>query len=157
MRTLFVALTLVLSASVADAQVRQDLIELGGSGSLQYSDGDAIFILRPSVGYFLTDRFEIGLNPVIVAGFGDESVFLTAFGALHFPSDPTARTVPFVGVDLGLSLTDGSGLALGAQGGIKQFFLPGGALTAAAFVDTNDGFDPVILGVQAGVSIFIGR
>ena len=157
MRLVLLAFAAVaLAAPPADAQVRRDLVEVGGAGFLRFTDG-AFLSLQPTLGYFVTDRVEVGLNPNIATNFEDGSVFLLAFGALHFPSAPDARTVPFVGANLGASVTDGGGLAIGAQGGIKQFFLPGGALTVSAFANTDDSFDDVVAGVQAGVSIFVGR
>ena len=149
-------LTLLALASTAHAQVQEGLVELGGSGSLRLTDG-VFLVLNPTLGYFVTDRIEVGFNPAFATDFEDGSAFLTAFGALHFPSEPASRTVPFVGINLGASLTDGGGFAFGGQGGIKRFFNPGGALTVAAVVNADDSFDNVSAGVQAGVSIFLGR
>lgn len=81
---------------------------------------------------------------------------MTVFGALHVPQSTSDTSVPYVGVNLGANLSGGGGLAVGAEGGLKQFFLPGGALTVAAFLNTNSGLDAVTLGVGAGVSIFLG-
>ncbi len=147
---------ILLMSSAVSAQVDQGDIEIGGSAAFQIFDGNAFLALTPTVGLFVTDAIEVGLNPQIITDFEDGTVFLTAFGAYHFNA-PGKRTVPFVGANLGASLTDGGGLALGAQGGIKHFFSPGGAVTLAAVLNTNDDFDPVVLGVQAGVSIFISR
>ena len=155
MRPLLLAALALLLASAPDAQVRQGMIEVGGSGFVTFTDG-GFLSLTPVVGYFLTDRLEVGLNPRFATDFDDGSAFLTAFGALHVPSTPDSRSVPYVGASVGSSLTDGGGVALGAEGGVKLFFLPGGAVTVNAFANTDDSFDAVTAGVQGGVSIFIG-
>jgi len=155
MRFACLVLLAVAAASAPSAQVRQDLVELGGSGTLQFSDGDAVLYLSPTLGYFVTNQIEVGLNPSIATDFDDGTVYLTAFGAYHFAASPTARTVPFVAALLGGSVTDGGGLALGAEAGVKQFFQPGGALVVNAFVTTDESFDAVVAGVEAGVSIFL--
>lgn len=157
MRLLLALLVCLAFSATADAQVRKDLIELGGSGSISVTDGNAFATFSPVVGYFISDRIEVGFNPTIRSGLSTNDVFLTAFGAFHFASNPDARTVPFAGASLGASLSDGGGLAIGAQGGVKHFVAPGGAVTLAAVVNTNDDFDPIQFGVQAGVSIFFAR
>ena len=157
MRVLLAFLVCLAISATSDAQVRADLIEVGGTGSLTFTDGNGRLILSPVLGYFVSDRIEVGFNPTLTSGLGDNSVFLTAFGAFHFASGPDARTVPYVAANLGASLSDGGGIALGAQGGIKHFVAPGGAITLAAVVNTNDDFDPIQLGLQAGVSVFFGR
>ena len=154
MRLLLLA-TLSLAAT-ADAQVRQGLFEVGGAASLYSRDaGDdrvTVFTLAPEVGYLFTDQLEAGFALVYtkVEGF-DGSGDLALFAEYHFGA-PGARTVPFLGLRVGTSITDDGDVLFGGNGGAKVFFLPGGAVTGELVVLT-DG-DDVDLGVQAGVAIF---
>lgn len=151
-------LTLALLPALAHAQVRQGLVELGGNASLTSVDaGDdrqTVFVFSPRVGYFLTRELEAGveLNYVSVEDGGD-SGDLGVFGAYHFVSRRRARTVPFLGASIGTSFTDDTDVVVGAFGGAKFFFLPGGALTGQLALRT-DG-DTANFGVEAGVSIFL--
>lgn len=149
---LFLALTFATSSS---AQVRQGLVELGGSASLISIEGTTVLSLAPTVGYFLTDAVEatVGLSYAKVEGV-DGSGSLTLGGAYHF-ARPRATTVPFVEALVGTSFTDGGDVVFGGGGGAKFFFLPGGALTARLQILT-DG-DVTQVGALGGVSIFIGR
>ena len=80
---------------------------------------------------------------------------LTGVGAFHFVRGRGATTVPYAGGSLGANVSSGGGLALGLEGGVKQFIVPGGAITASAFISTTGDFNPFTIGVQGGVSIFI--
>lgn len=160
MRRLLLLSALLLSASAADAQVREGLIELGGTASLTSRDGGddrfTVLNLAPEVGYFLTDRLEAGVALAYSKDFvdGDDPEGqgdLAVFGEYHF-GQRGARTVPFLGVRLGTSITEDSDLIFGGSGGAKFFFLPGGALVADGFVYTTG--DQTTIGAEAGVSIF---
>lgn len=152
MRPLLAVLAALLFASAPDAQVRQGLVELGGSASFLSYDGTTVLQFSPAVGYFFTDALEAGarLNYQKIEGF-DGSGSISLFGAYHF-GGPGATTVPFLEANLGVDLTGDSDLLFGGRGGAKFFFLPGGALTAAALVQTTGDF--TIVGAEAGVSIF---
>lgn len=151
MRILLLSALVALTAS-ADAQVREGLVELGGSASFSSTEGVTVFQFAPTLGYFLTDRVEGGvqLRYTKVESF-DGNGDLTVFGAYHF-GRRGATTVPFVRVQLGTSLTDESDLVFGGAGGAKFFFLPGGALTGEGFLLTTG--DLTTVGAAAGVSIF---
>lgn len=146
------ALLVVLTASAPSAQVQQGLKELGGSASFRSTEGFTVFTFSPTLGYFFTDALEAGLRlnyQKVEDRDGDGALFV--FGAYHF-GGPGATTVPFLEANLGTSITSDSDLAFGGRGGAKFFFLPGGALTADAFVTTTG--DVTTIGAEAGVSIF---
>ncbi len=153
MRLALLALAAVLLAAAPHAQVRQGLIELGGTASFESVDGNTTFQFNPAVGYFLTDALEAGvrLRYRKIEGL-DGNGALLVFGAYHF-ARPGQTTVPFIEANLGTSITDDSDLVFGGRGGAKFFFLPGGALVADVFVRT-DG-DNTGVGAEAGVSIFL--
>ena len=142
---------LAFTTVAADAQVRQGLIELGGSASFISYDGDTQLVLAPSVGYFVTDALEIGANLAYIRneGGGDFGT-LTLAADYHF-ARPGATTVPFVGAQIGTSFTDDTDLVGGGSAGAKFFFLPGGAITAELQVLTGNGTQ---VGALGGVSIF---
>lgn len=152
-------LSLALWPALATAQVRQGLVELGGTASLTSFDrGDdrqTVFFLAPRVGYFLTREFEAGVDLNYYKAEGqDDYGSLGVFAAYHFVprSRRPVRTVPFLGASIGTSFTDDADVIAGAFGGAKFFFLPGGALTGQLALRT-DG-DAANFGVEGGVSIF---
>lgn len=151
-RTILLTAALLGLASTAQSQVRQGLVELGGSGSFTSTEGFTVFRLAPSVGYFLTPQLEGGVQlDYVKAENSDGNGSLTVFGEYHF-GYRGARTVPFVGVSLGTNLTGESDLVFGGQGGAKFFFLPGGALTGEGFLRTTG--DVTTVGAAAGVAIY---
>lgn len=153
MRSLLLALALLVSVAPSSAQVAEGLVELGGSASFTSTEGFTVLQFSPTVGYFFTDALEAGLRLSYVKPEGVDGVGnLFAFGAYHF-GRRGATTVPFLEANLGTSITDDSDLVFGGRGGAKFFFLPGGALTAGAFVSTDGDFTTV--GAEAGVSIFL--
>ena len=160
MSRLLLLAAFLLASTAADAQVREGLIELGGTASLSSVDGgdDRVTVLQlaPEVGYFFTDRLEagvaLGYTKLFVDGNDpDGQGDLAVFGEYHF-GQRGATTVPFLGVRLGTSITSDSDLIFGGSGGAKFFFLPGGALTGEVVLVT-DG-DALNVGLQGGVSIF---
>ena len=157
MRLSLLTLALLTFAAAPEAQVRQGLLELGGSASLESLDAgdDRLTVLQfsPVVGYFFTDALEagVGLSYVKVEDV-DGSGFINLFGAYHF-ARRGQTTVPYLKAQIGTSFTDDSDLQFGGSGGAKFFFLPGGALTGEVFLLT-DG-DALNVGAQAGVSIFL--
>ncbi|MEO0558507.1 MAG: hypothetical protein AAF170_10020 [Bacteroidota bacterium] len=156
MRLVLVALAIGLSIPSTSAQVAKELLELGGSGFLTVVRGNVNLSLSPRVGYFVSDRVEVGINPLVFTNFdGEGSAVIAAFGAYHFVQDMRATTVPFAGGSLGANVSSGGGLAIGAEGGIKQFVIPGGAVTVSAFISTTGDFNPFTTGVQGGVAIFL--
>ena len=160
MRRLLLLSAVLLSTVAADAQVRQGLLEVGGTASLTSFDlGDdrAIALqLSPEIGYFFTDALEagvaVGYTKVFVDGNDpDGQGRLDLFSEYHF-ARRGATTVPFLGVRLGTSLTDDSDIRFGGSGGAKFFFLPGGAITGEVVL-VSEG-SALNVGAQAGVSIF---
>ena len=152
MRRLLLLLPAVLLTSVAaGAQVREGLVELGGSASFVSFDGNTQLLLEPSVGYFLTDALEAGVSLYYInqEDFGDLGT-LTLTADYHF-GRPGATTVPFIGAQVGTSFTDDTGLVAGGGAGAKFFFLPGGAITGEIKVLTGGG---TTVGAFGGVSIF---
>ena len=152
MRRLLLLSAALLVSAAPHAQVQRGLVELGGSASLQSTEGFTVFQFAPALGYFLTDALETGarLNYVKFEGSdGDGALFV--FAAYHFGRF-RATTVPFLEANLGTSVTGESDLVFGGRGGAKVFFLPGGALTADGFIYTTG--EVTTVGAEAGVSIF---
>ncbi len=145
--------SLLLIAPVAAAQVGQGQIELSGSAAFTSTEGLTVFQLSPTIGYFLTDAVVAGfeLQYVSVEGNGD-SGSIGPFVAYHF-GNRAATIRPFLQAQVATSFTDDSDILFGGAGGVKYFFLPGGALRGQLFVLT-DGEDTQI-GVSGGVSIFL--
>ena len=149
------ALALLLAASAfvppASAQVRQGLVELGGSASFVSFDGDTQLLLEPSVGYFLTDALEAGVSLFYVNAEDQGDLGTLVLTADYHFGRPGATTVPFLGAQVGTSFTDDTDVVVGGGGGAKFFFLPGGAVTAELKVLTGGG---TTVGAFGGVSIF---
>ncbi len=145
-------LALLAFAPVASAQVSQGQLELSGSAALFSSDGTTVLQLAPSLGYFFTNAFEGGveLQYTSVEGSGSDGQ-ITPFLAYHFLRG--GRALPFVQAQIGTSFTGDANIVFGGAGGVKYFFLPGGALRGQVFVLT-DG-DVTNAGVSGGVSIFL--
>ena len=151
MRRLLLLSAVLFTTVAADAQVRQGLIELGGSGSLSSIDGTTQLLLEPSVGYFLTDALEAGVSLfyVNIEDGGDlGTLVLTA--DYHF-GRPGATTVPFVGAQVGTSFTNDTDVVAGGGVGAKFFFAPGGAITGEIKLLTGGG---TTVGAFGGASIF---
>ncbi len=151
MRRLFLFSALLLTSYAADAQVRQGLVELGGSASFVSFDGQTQLLLEPSAGYFLTDALEAGVSLVYVnlEDAGDSGT-LALTADYHF-GRPGATTVPFIGAQVGTSFTDDTDVVVGGGAGAKFFFLPGGAITGEIKVLSGGG---TTVGAFGGVSIF---
>lgn len=150
---LLLLLTFLALAPAASAQVGQGQIELSGSAAFTSTEGLTVFQLAPTVGYFLTDAVEAGfeLQYISVEGNGD-SGSIGPFVAYHF-GNRAATVRPFLQAQVATSFTDDSDILFGGAGGVKYFFLPGGALRAQLFALT-DG-DLTQIGVSGGVSIFL--
>jgi hypothetical protein len=97
-------------------------------------DATTIFSFGPEIGYFVTDGFEIGLNPgvsllpgmsVITPNEGDGMTVLQLFAFPAYTFRPKESTVyPFIQVPLGYTSTSSgnssqSGFSWGIKGGIK--------------------------------------
>lgn len=160
MRYLIASLALLLcGATAANAQIDQDVVQVGGSGSVILSP-DFNVQLSPIAGYFVTPNIEVGLNPTVTTDFEDFSAFLTAFGSYYPTGGTERRTYPFVGGSLGLSLTDdGGGLVIGGRVGVQRFISESAALSLSLDALTTDDFDfdTALFSVNAGFSIFIDR
>ena len=150
-----VAALLFAGAQTAEAQIRQQLVELNLLGSLQtVSNGESVTSSRVDVraGYFFTPELEIGfaINSTKVESL-DAYGSIGIFGAYHF-ADPLARTVPFAGAQFGSGFGNDSGTAYGVFGGLKYFITPGGAIIPQAFIQQNG--DLTEYGLQAGIALF---
>jgi hypothetical protein len=147
--TLLATLFLALPAT---AQVSEGLFELRGSAAFSSTEGTTVLQFSPQLGYFFTNAIEagVGLDYIKIENI-DGQGSLTLFAAYHF-GRRGATTVPFLEASLGTSLTEDSDLVFGGSGGLKVFFLPGGALTGEVFVLTSG--DITTVGVAGGVAIF---
>ena len=146
-------LTLLALVPAASAQVREGQLELAGSASFSSTEGTTVFQLAPTVGYFFTDAFEGGveLNYTSIENGGDSGT-VGPFLAYHF-GDRRAKARPFLQAQIATSFTDDTDVVFGGAGGVKYFFLPGGALRGQVFVLTSG--DVTQVGVSGGVAIFL--
>ncbi|MFN3596505.1 MAG: hypothetical protein ACK41D_04470 [Rubricoccaceae bacterium] len=151
---LLCALALALAAP-ASAQIARGDLEIAGAAGLSTRDGLTTLQLAPSAGYFLTPAVQAGLDLsyVRVSGNGQRSSggTLGPFVAYHF-NPPGARTVPFFGAQVGVTLTGEEQLSYGGFAGVKHFVSPGGAVSARAVVGSED--DELTFGTVLGVSVF---
>ncbi len=115
------------------------VVELGGSVAFQsitsVSDGQTsgttftTFALEPSIGYFVTDGLEIGLDPVSLTinsstGATSSTTQLHLLGALAYNFRTEGASYPFIeGMGGFSSVSSGSvsnsGFTWGARGGVK--------------------------------------
>ncbi|MDT0633132.1 hypothetical protein RQM47_12720 [Rubrivirga sp. S365] len=158
MRLFLLATALLFTASVADAQIQQDVIQVGGTGNLSI-EPEFAFGLAPVVGYFITDNIEVGGNPRLATDFSDFfNATISAFGNYYPTGGTDTNTYPFIGANLGVNVGDGGGgIGIGGQAGVQRFISDTAALTLAVRATTDDDFDEVTLLAEAGFSIFINR
>lgn len=142
----------VLFASISNAQEMKKFAlkgstELGGSISFQSltpvsngNTGDAttVFSLMPYIGYFVTDGFEIGLNPLGIASYsfsGNSTTQVMIFAAPSYNFKTEGIAYPFIEALLGYtSQSDGStrsGFSWGGRGGVKLAITNQGLLNLA--------------------------
>jgi Outer membrane protein beta-barrel domain len=143
-------LTGIIVVSQAEAQglngfAKKGDVEFGGSVSYQHttaiSEGtefptqtNSIFSFFPYAGYFLTDGFEIGLNPLGIQTYWDSQDKITNLTVLLAPSynfDIGGKVFPFVEAQLGytqevfggslaeLNPSKRDGFSWGGRAGIK--------------------------------------
>jgi hypothetical protein len=138
--TVFTLAMIVCIASVSFAQdgkkfATKGSSELGGSISFQSltpvsngNTGDAttIFSLAPFIGYFVTDGFEIGLNPLGItsisySGSSATQIMILAAPSYNFKTE--GIVYPFIEALLGYSSQSNgstrSGFSWGGRGGVK--------------------------------------
>lgn len=158
MRLFLLATALLFTASVADAQIAQDVIQVGGTGNLSI-EPEFAFGLAPVVGYFVTDNIEVGGNPRLSTDFSDFfNATISAFGNYYPTGGTDTDTYPFIGANFGVAVGDGGGgILIGGQAGIQRFISDSAALTLAVRASSDDSFDAVTLLAEAGFSIFINR
>ncbi len=180
-RLLSVIFVLGLIGSVALSQDfgKEGIIEFGGTASFSSStpvaagttgDATTIIALAPTVGYFLMDGIEIGVDPLAFSSVSYKSNTLStigfwAFGAYHFMTMGT--TYPYLQALVGYTSISnggsGGGLAYGVAGGAK-FEIAGGLLLNAQasykfYTYTPSGVDDRVgnnvLMVGVGISGFL--
>jgi hypothetical protein len=138
--TIFTLAIIMCITSVSFAQegkkfATKGSTELGGSISFQsltsVSNGNTgnaikIFSVAPYIGYFVTDGFEIGLNPlgftsISYSGSSEKQIMIFAAPSYNFKTEGIAY--PFVEALLGYtSQSNGStqsGFSWGGRGGVK--------------------------------------
>jgi hypothetical protein len=118
---------------------QKGVVELGGSVSFSSrtavyngsTNGDAFTTLsiQPYLGYFVTDKFELGLNPLGLTYMSQGSSNATQIGIFLAPSynfiTTSGKLFPFIEGLIGYSSqtstgsTDRSGLSYGGRTGIK--------------------------------------
>jgi len=169
---LSILLLVILFGSIAFSQDfgKQGVIEIGGMAGFSSATpvvngetGDAIttIMLEPTVGYFVIDGLEVGLNPLSFQSMKvpDEDAISTigfwAFGAYHFMT--MGKTYPYIEALLGytsMSSGDNSygGLAYGVGAGAK-FEIAGGLLLNAAVDYRFYTYDSDLTGGRDGANI----
>ncbi len=160
MRLFLLATALLFTVSVADAQIAEDVIEVGGTAKIDFAP-DFNVGLAPVVGYFVTPKFQVGANPNVATDFDDFFMSISAFGAYYPTGGTETQTYPFGGLSLGANIAggDGGGLAIGARVGVQRFVTDSAALTLALNGSTTDDFDfdEADLFLSAGFSVFLNR
>jgi len=142
----------IVFASVSSAQETKKFAlkgstELGGSISFQsltpVSNGNTgnvttIFSLAPYVGYFVTDGFEIGLNPLEITSIslsGSSATQVMIFAAPSYNFKTEGIAYPFIEALLGYTFQSNgssrSGFSWGGRGGVKLAVTDKGLLNLA--------------------------
>ena len=180
---LSILLLVILLGSIAFSQDfgKQGVIEIGGMAGFSSATlvvngetGDAIttIMLEPTVGYFVIDGLEVGLNPLSFQSMKvpDEDAISTigfwAFGAYHFMT--MGKTYPYIQALLGYTTMSAGGesaggLAYGIAAGVK-FEIAGGLLLNAGaeyrfftydFEETDSRDGSNVLSIGIGLSGFL--
>jgi hypothetical protein len=118
---------------------QKGVVELGGSVSFSsrvavyngstYGDAFTTFSVQPYIGYFVTDKFELGVNPLGITYMSQGSSNATQIGIFLAPSynftTTSGNLFPFIEGLIGYTSqtstgsTDLSGLSYGGRAGIK--------------------------------------
>jgi hypothetical protein len=114
---------------------RKGVVELGGGITFQSltpvqndqtDDAITVFLMMPYIGYFVTDGFQIGVNPLGIGTMNYKNESTTAIMALLAPSynfSTGGSAYPFVELLLGYTAlsngTERSGFTWGGRGGAK--------------------------------------
>jgi hypothetical protein len=174
---LSVVLLVILFSSLAFSQhfAEQGVIEFGGTAGFmsatpvvngETGDATSTFMLEPTLGYFVIDGLEVGLNPLSIQSIsppeGDalSTIGVWAFGAYHFTT--MGKTYPYIEALLGYTTMSAGGesaggLAYGVGAGAK-FEIAGGLLLNAGLdyrfytydydeTDSRDGVNALSIGV----------
>jgi hypothetical protein len=129
------------------AYARQGVLELGGSASFTTGGDFTQLSVRPSIGWFLADNFELsGILTLSYANVGDQSA--TSWGLLAEPSYHLALSSQmwaFIGLGLGVSHVDnaGTGFAMAPRLGMNFLVGRSGILTPALLLQysTTDAIE----------------
>ena len=130
--------------------------ELGGNISFQSASGLSTFSFTPSVGYFVGDGFELGLDPLGIStawSGGSSSTQLTILAAPSYNFRTNGFAYPFIGALLGYSHDSGGpngGFTWGASGGVK-LAVTSGTLIDLALQDTGGRNQ---FSISAGLSLW---
>ncbi len=134
-----IAITILLVATSANAQITKGNWMVGGSGSFysedykneQFKYKNTVFGLRPNIGYFLINRLALGVSPVITFTKTDVSGTspVTSYGAGIFTRyyilnpEKKINILTHVGYSLSKSSnSDGTSTILDLRGG-PAFFI----------------------------------
>lgn len=182
-KMLSILILVVLFGSLAFSQDfgKTGVLEFGGTAGFmsmtpvmdgETGDATSYIMLEPSIGYFVMDGLEVGLNPLSIESIspsgGDAitNIGAWAFGAYHFMT--MGKTYPYIEALLGYTTMSAGGesaggLAYGIGAGAK-FEITGGLLLNAALdyrfhtydIDETDGRDGEnILSIGVGLSGFL--
>jgi hypothetical protein len=149
------ALAPQVSAHVGKSFASKGATELGGNISFQSVSGLSIFSFTPSVGYFVGDGFELGLDPLGISTVwsgGSASTQLTILAAPSYNFVTNGFVYPFIGALLGYTHDSGGskgGFTWGGSGGVK-FAVTSGALIDLALQDTGSNH----FSISAGLSLW---
>lgn len=128
-RVLVMMIVVIVALVMASAAFAQDEPELGLGTKVislagQYQlDQQKAWNISAGYGQFITDKIEVGaVVSVMGAEDTDEVGVIGAAGKYHFISDVPSRTVPYIGLTLGLAMSGGeSAFGYGAQAGLDFF------------------------------------
>lgn len=146
-----------------DAYATRGVIELGGSLGLDIREELIDFVLAPTVGYFIADRFEISLIPILtVQRVGDPDsdaeetnvrVAVILEPSYHQPL--TDSLYVFGGVGFGVAYEEGPGtdFLLRPVLGLDIMIGRSGILKPAGFVDIGFGDGAIGGGLLAGYTV----
>jgi hypothetical protein len=118
-----------------------------------------IFQLDLSVGYFVTDKLEIGQEVSLLGSSGYFIGDVSGFLSYHFPKSTDARNVPYVGGKFGIGFGDYNDIPIlwGGYAGVKIFVAGGGGAVLVQAFFSRQHFDTLTIsqfGLENGISIF---
>jgi hypothetical protein len=163
-----------MATTTLDPFLRQGTRELALSGLFDFEErGDPALDLTGRYGFFLRDYLEVGGFAELAGNFDDVFRYgLGAFAEYHLPELTclqAPRTMPYIGVDLGLAFVDSdisednAALIFQPRFGVKWFIRDFFAIdtnlffamaTDDIFLNDEDDLDAYDVGIQLGIRVY---